>query len=520
LHALVSSRTLFVRVASRMEEIMTIKIGTWIRALTAIAVLAIPGRATAQSQKSTPYPYVLVDLGTFGGPQSTLVNGPYRVLTNSGAVVGAADTMLSDPYYPNNNPLFGYYPSPDPYLQHGFVWHDGALTDLGALPGTNSSAAEWINARGEVIGFSNNGTVDPLLGVAEIEGVLWREGRLVPLGTLGGNESMALAINDPGRVAGMAANTVPDPFSMAGWGTQTRAFLWQQGQMRDLGTLGGPDAIAFFVNARGQVAGESYTNSTPNPATPLLLGEGVPPTGAPTHDPFLWQDGHMQDLGTLGGTLALVYWLNNRGEVVGQSNLRGDQTFHPYLWDGRSLKDLGTLGGDFGSANWINDFGVVAGWATTPGNATAHAVLWRHGTLTDLGTVPGQPCSFANNVNVRGQVVGGSCTPDGNGWLWEHGTITDLNTLVAPTALHLTEAHLINDRGEIALTGVLPNGNRHAVLLIPAQLAALEGLTSNAPAPGAVTPAATPRAMAASCATLPSWRALLLRRDRRSCVGG
>lgn len=55
-----------------------------------------------------------------------------------------------------------------------------------------------------------------------------------------------------------------------------------------------------------------------------------------TH-PFLWQDGKMKDLGTLGGTQATVApWdaLNGRGEVVGQNNLAGNKTFHPFLWDG------------------------------------------------------------------------------------------------------------------------------------------------------------------------------------------
>src|SRR5262249_46047634 len=154
-------------------------------------------------------------------------------------------------------------------------------------------------------------------------------------------------------------------------------------------TFGGP------INDRGQVAGFSYTSATPNAAT-----------GVPTIDPFLWEGGHMKDLGSLGGTQGFVAGLNNRGEGVGQSNLAGDLPFHPFLWDGRTLRDLGTLGGDYGAATWITDAGDVAGWAQTPLNATVHAVLWRGSAPRDLGVPPGDDYSVAFAGNLWGQVVG------------------------------------------------------------------------------------------------------------------
>ena len=46
--------------------------------------------------------------------------------------------------------------------------------------------------------------------------------------------------------------------------------------------------------------------------------------------------------------------------------------------------------------------------------------------------------------------------------------MVDLNTLIPPgSATTLTEATLINDRGEIAGNGVLADGDQHAFLLIP-----------------------------------------------------
>jgi uncharacterized membrane protein len=125
-----------------------------------------------------------------------------------------------------------------------------------------------------------------LTGMPEQRGVLFSKGNVIVIGTLdGGNQSFGLAVNDSGSVVGISSNSVPDPFSFFGFATQTRAVLWQKGILSDLGTLGGPDALAVNVNERGQVAGLSYTDATPNATT-----------GIPTIDPFLWDQGKMIDL--------------------------------------------------------------------------------------------------------------------------------------------------------------------------------------------------------------------------------
>ena len=441
--------------------------------ITLFVTLAIAVPLAAQEQQrrgpKKDHPrYKLVDVGTLGGPQSFSFFGDAQPMNKRGTAVGQADTPVPDPNYPNFNPYLGSG-SPDPFIEHAFKWQNAALTDLGALPGVNSSTVGWINSRGIPVGESTNSTIDPLTGWPEETAVLWKDGQVINLGTLGGNESQADAVNDRGQIAGFAANAVPDsfpsPLGLPGFGTQQRAFLWEDGVMRDLGTLGGPDANALLLNDRGQISGISYTSAIPNSS------------GVPTIDPFLWKNGKMLDLGGFGGTVGGPSWLNNRGQVVGSSNLPGDATAHPFLWsEAEGLKDLGSFGGDFGLGFWVNESGEAVGAATDP-NGAVLAFLWKDGVMTNLGTLPGDPCSSAEGINSRGQIVGSSsaqCTfahTDTRAFLWESGgPMIDLNIFVPPgSGLKLFEAGYVNDQGEILVLGLLPNGDSRTALLIPCE---------------------------------------------------
>ena len=412
----------------------------------------------AQSASQTPSPnhlrYKLIDLGTLGGPNSSeTLEFPF--INNAGLVVGFADTGIPDPTNPGG------------FLPHAFRWQQGVLTDLGTLPDGLGSFAIWSNNRGQVVGLSGNGLIDPLLGAPEGRGVLWQKnGSIIDLGTLGGNQSLAGAINQRGQVIGVAANTTPDAYSLFGWATETRGFIWDKGVMRDLGTLGGADTSPSFINERGQVAGNSYLNFDA-PPDPNLCGFPI------TTHPFFWEDGQMVDLGTLGGTCASTATINNRGQVAGWSNLPGDYVLHPFLWEQGKLVDLGTFGGTFGVANWLNDAGEVTGVASTVDDQEFHGFFWKDGAMTDIGTINEDVCSIPHFMNSRGRVVGASgCTEEGfevHGFVWQPGgSIVDLNDFVPPGSdLRLTDGETINDRGEIAGSGMLPNGDFHAVVLIP-----------------------------------------------------
>ncbi len=420
----------------------------------ALLLLGLAAVGSAAGAPASQYPYRLVEPGTFGGPSSFL-DLPAAPVTRQGTLLGAADTATVDSDYPQCPPPGGCY---DSHVQHAFAWRNGLRTDLGALPGENSSAIYELNGSGVGAGFSENGLSDPNTGTAAGVAVLFKQGQVIDLGTLpGGSQSFAQSINDRGQVAGNSSNGIADPNSFFGWGTQTRAFVWQNGVMQDLGTLGGTDSVETRMNAQGQISGASYTN---NPAT-----------GTPTMDPFLWEKGHMRDLGSFGGTFGFPadQGLNDHGEVAGASNLPGDQASHPFLWNGKKLIDLGTLGGASGNANGINDAGDVVGSADLPGG-THDGFLWKNGTMHDLTPVNSDPCANAFSVNSRDEAVGNATDCHGNelaAVLWSNGHAIDLNTLVAPSPLHLTSGEYIDDNGRIVGHGTLPNGDQRVFLLIP-----------------------------------------------------
>jgi probable HAF family extracellular repeat protein len=444
-------------------------------AATFLAALTLPARLNAQQHTR----YKLIDMGTLGGPHSYgSVNGDgFQLLNGSGVVASYADLALPDP-----NAAFFCYDA-DCFQGHAFRWKDGVMTDIGALPVNNNSAAGSINSRGWITGQSQSATIDPVFGVPEFHAVLWKHGQIIDLGTLdSGTESLGIYVNDAGQVVGFSTiNTNPDPVGFAGFPTHT--FIWENGEKLDIGTLGGANAFpgaSCSNQPRDLVVGGSTTTTAVNSGT-----------GLPDADPFLWYKGKMIDLGTLGGTNGFAQCANHRHQVIGMSSLAanpaacnsGGPGCHAFFWEDGVIKDLGTLGGDNSEAIWLNEAGDVVGSAdlTGPtGNQIHDAVLWRDGKIHDLGTVPGDPCSRGRGLNSHGQVVGGSsdCHNFLHAFVWEEGgPMQDLNKLIQPgTGYQLTNAFNINDRGEIlakaAPLGFTPNDDAdlgHLVLLVPCE---------------------------------------------------
>lgn len=194
-------------------------------AITVFATLAIPLDLAAQQQNAEHCRhYRLVDLGTLGGPQSFLggFDGTQNI-NKQGTVVGVADTSDSCSYHPG-------------LISLAFQLKDEVRTPLDVLSNGCFSVPNWINARDQLVGLSENGVIDPLTGMPEYHAALWEDDGNLDLGTFGGNFSSATAINRAGHVVGFALNTVPDPFlgpNGAFFGTQFRQ-SWALLRLRSL----------------------------------------------------------------------------------------------------------------------------------------------------------------------------------------------------------------------------------------------------------------------------------------------
>ena len=292
------------------------------------------------------------------------------------------------------------------------------LGTIGGLSAARSSEAHAINPSGEIVGWS---TPTQTYGAFRVHAVLWRDGEIIDLGTLGGDLSRAWGINPSGVVVGSALT--PD-------NARYHAFRWENGVMTELGT-----GYAFGISPDGRIVGRSQGG--------IDIGHAV-----------LWENGAMADLGTLGGVTSVAYAINPSGVIVGSSQTT-EGAEHAFVWRDGTMTDLGTLGGARSVAYAINPRGDIVGSSTTAAGEE-HAVLWpKNGDIVDLG--PSGRTSVARGINASGQIVGYfSGSPYGGAFLWQNGVMTELPPVVLPgeyPAHGNAHAYAISASGDIVGDG-------------------------------------------------------------------
>ena len=344
--------------------------------------------------------YRVIELGTLGGTYSQ----PFYVSSKG---VASGEASLADGNW------------------HATVWQGSFKRDLGTLGGVNSSAFGSPNAVGQVVGEAETAHSDPngedycgffasgaRLSGTTCLGFLWQAGRMTPLSTLGGYNGAANAINSRGQVAGNAETATTDvtcpPYDPAQGQYQVlqdKPVVWENGHIKELPTYGGdPDGFAIAINDYGQVAGGSGVCATFNVINGLYL--------LPVHA-LLWDHGKVTNLGSLGGNFGnQAHGMNNRGQVVGVSDLAGDAVFHGFVWSqSTGMQDITPVPGDtYSVALAINDPGVVTGVSLDSTFTTLHAFVVVDGVPTDLNTLisADSPLQLqtACSINSRGEITG------------------------------------------------------------------------------------------------------------------
>jgi probable HAF family extracellular repeat protein len=245
-----------------------------------------------------------------------------------------------------------------------------------------------LNDRGHVAGWAGADW-----GYEKGHAFLWRDGEMIGLGTVGGREyGWAYGLNERDEVVGISYDLDEDGMQL-----RTRAFLWRHGRMIDLGTVTeSGDSWAEDINERGQVL--ITTSEYADEARFIPSNRHA----------FVWWNGEATDLGDVHPIA-----LNDRGQVIAWTGTSVDRTSgRSVLWHDGPTTDLGTLGGPLTRAAAIDSGGRVVGTSTTAAGLE-RAFLWRDGAIADLGTLPGGRGSGAVAINERGQIVGWSEAADG-----------------------------------------------------------------------------------------------------------
>jgi len=345
---------------------------------------------------------------------------------------------------------------------------DYQAIDLGTLDGGTVSFPHAINNNGLIVGRSYVDGGDE----SSQHAVAWINGDIHDLGTLGGSASVAYGVNDDGYAVG-ASSIYGDQFA--------HASMWIGDQIFDLVeiTQGEPNtnSVAFAINNAAnfsnRIVGYSIVTDIPEAEPQQLTTEWTLSAPVTVHETFS------------GGTISSANDVSDQGVIVGNSGIENREFKIAALWSAEGeITTLPLPPQGYGSfAKEINNNDVVVGTVykknTSGDYIETHAVAWFESQLFPLGVLPGGNSSVAYSINDFNQAVGGTYffgRPDGQplreATLWHAGEIINLNDYLTQEQVeagwYLEMASATNNKGWIIGSGVNTNsGESHAFLLRP-----------------------------------------------------
>jgi len=323
-----------------------------------------------------------------------------------------------------------------------------SIADLGSL-GTGDSTAVAINDAGDIVGYSY-----PSSSSSVQRAFLYRNGQMIDLGTLGGGtSSAATAINNAGQIVGISSSSA----------SLDRGYLYSNGVMRELGLPANVTrSVPYAINDAGNIVGNfsySYSAQPTNHCSSYFCA-------------FLFANGQMTDLGDFNQSdvqFTSAVGISQSGQIVANSGSKWGSSI--LLANGvyTKLPAITRPGATSTTSSYF-----MHGNGQIVGSSTGYAFLYANGVMTNIGQniAPTDSSAFSHayGINKNGAIVGHVYSNGTNmPFLYRNGSVTYLNNIqdVSASGWKPETAAAINSSGWIVGTAVNSQGRRHAYLLIP-----------------------------------------------------